>query len=830
MRRYLFFIKYALRGLRRGGQRVLIAMLAVGFGVMSLITMGTIAQAMQNAMETSPELVIGGDLRISKSEMVSNEEISNLLGPMQAEGLITSYSPVSEFYEFMMRTADSSRIRYISRLFGVDPTTYPIAGDITIKEPANSTLSDLISELGTTVVTRDIADEYGLKVGDTMRLTSYDGEMSLAMPLTITGIVNDNPSHMGRHVYYSLETTEALFSETAIYDYVVVQTDHQEEAAAAIGEAGWFAQRADLQVIEQSSNDELFVFMVQGAGILGLLVGGIGIANTMQVLLTQRKHEVGILKTLGYSQQDMIFIFVLEAGLLGVVGSVVGALLSMVVANGIMQIFSSSSTLLMQWTPDPRLMGGGILIGIVTTVIFAMYAIVSVSSARPTVIFRRETRQGRSWRGIFTALGFYALLAIPFSGVTSLFLGSVIKGVGILLFALVGLVVLGIGLGILTWVILRIMPTFNFNLLRMARNNMRKRAFSMIFAMIALFVGVFTLGFAMTIIQVSLSEYSERNPEIEGYNLQVLADTDTAPEVVSALEAEGVEAVNARYSTSAGQLSFEGADNYWDNSALQIRSMPWDIDVLEGPELGSEIGVYVYAPDEIELNGEMSYTMPDGTVYSLPILGRYVSIGGTVLNNIYQPVISWETYESLGSPALNHVEVYAMADNARVQEIASTIGQAFPDVLTTNSIDLMEEVNGMFLNIFYFALSMSGLALLAGVMLIANVVSLAMMERRYEIGVMKAVGYTQSNVLLTIVLEYGLVGFVASIVGIVGVQAMITFITFTQSAAEGMLFIEPITAVIILIVGLGLTQVTALTAAWSPAKIRPLAILNERAS
>ncbi|MAU09150.1 MAG: hypothetical protein CL607_04960 [Anaerolineaceae bacterium] len=830
MQRYLFFIKYALRGLRRGGQRVLIAMLAVGFGVMSLITMGTIAQAMQNAMETSPELVVGGDLRIAKSEMVSNEEISNLLAPLQAEGLITSYSPVSEFYEFMMRTADSSRIRYISRLFGVDPSAYPIVGDVTIKEPANSTLADLTSELGTTVITRDIADEYGLEMGDTMRLTSHDGEMSLAMPLTITGIVNDNPSHMGRRIYYSLETTEALFSETAIYDYVVIQTDQQEAAATAISEAGWFVQRADLQVLEQSPNDELFIFMVQGAGVLGLLVGGIGIANTMQVLLTQRKQEVGILKTLGYSQRDMIFIFVLEAGLLGVVGSILGALLSMVVANGIMQIFSNSSSLLMQWNPDPLLMGGGILIGIVTTVIFAMYAIVSVSSARPTVIFRRESKQGRSWRGIFTALGFYVLLAIPFSVVTSLFLGSVEKGIGILLFALAGLVVLGVGLGILTWVILRIMPTFNFNLLRMARNNMRKRAFSMIFAMIALFVGVFTLGFAMTIIQISLGQYAERNPEIEGYNLQVLTDTDTVPEIVSALETEGVEAVNARYSTSAGKITFDAVDNYWDNGALQIRSIPWDIDILEGPELGSDIGVYVYGPDEIELEGEMSYTALDGTVYTLPILGRYASSGETVLNNVYQPVISWETYESLGSPALNHVEVYAIADNAQVQAIASTIGQAFPDVMTTNSIDLMEELNGMFLNIFYFALSMSGLALLAGVMLIANVVSLAMMERRYEIGVMKAVGYTQSNVLLTIVLEYGLVGFVASIVAILGIQAMITFITLTQSAAEGMLFIEPITAIVILIIGLALTQATALTAAWAPAKIRPLAILNERAS
>ena len=82
------------------------------------------------------------------------------------------------------------------------------------------------------------------------------------------------------------------------------------------------------------------------------------------------------------------------------------------------------------------------------------------------------------------------------------------QGISILLLALAGLIVLGLLFGGIMRVALRILPTFRFHLLRMARNNMRRRGYSLIFAMIALFIEVFTLGLSITVISVSMDEYA----------------------------------------------------------------------------------------------------------------------------------------------------------------------------------------------------------------------------------------------------------------------------------------------------------------------------------
>jgi superfamily II DNA or RNA helicase len=60
------------------------------------------------------------------------------------------------------------------------------------------------------------------------------------------------------------------------------------------------------------------------------------------------------------------------------------------------------------------------------------------------------------------------------------------------------------------------------------------------------------------------------------------------------------------------------------------------------------------------------------------------------------------------------------------------------------------------------------------------------------------------------------------------VQIAIALITLTQAAAADVLWMAPTTALVVLAVGVGLTLVTALLAAWGPTRVRPLAVLNAR--
>jgi len=83
----------------------------------------------------------------------------------------------------------------------------------------------------------------------------------------------------------------------------------------------------------QSPDDLLEVFntilaivqvVVVGIAMIALVVGGIGIANTMFTSVLERTREIGVMKAVGATRRDIFTLFVLESGLLGITGGVIG--------------------------------------------------------------------------------------------------------------------------------------------------------------------------------------------------------------------------------------------------------------------------------------------------------------------------------------------------------------------------------------------------------------------------------------------------------------------------------------------------------------------------
>ncbi|MDO8468083.1 MAG: ABC transporter permease [Nanoarchaeota archaeon] len=66
-----------------------------------------------------------------------------------------------------------------------------------------------------------------------------------------------------------------------------------------------------------------------GIAAISLIVGGIGIANTMYTSVIERTKEIGIMKAIGAKNSDVLLIFLIEAGLLGLMGGIIGVLLGM---------------------------------------------------------------------------------------------------------------------------------------------------------------------------------------------------------------------------------------------------------------------------------------------------------------------------------------------------------------------------------------------------------------------------------------------------------------------------------------------------------------------
>jgi len=77
---------------------------------------------------------------------------------------------------------------------------------------------------------------------------------------------------------------------------------------------------------------QIFVYIIAG---ISLLVGGIGIMNTMYTAVVERTKEIGIMKSIGARNSAIFTLFFIESGFLGTVGGIIGAILGFLGAKGV---------------------------------------------------------------------------------------------------------------------------------------------------------------------------------------------------------------------------------------------------------------------------------------------------------------------------------------------------------------------------------------------------------------------------------------------------------------------------------------------------------------
>ena len=97
-----------------------------------------------------------------------------------------------------------------------------------------------------------------------------------------------------------------------------------------------FSVETPLQALESVSTIlDIVNIIVVGIGAISLFVGGIGIANTMFTSVLERTKDIGVMKAVGAKNKDIMMIFLIEAGLFGLIGGVVGAVIGIGAALGV---------------------------------------------------------------------------------------------------------------------------------------------------------------------------------------------------------------------------------------------------------------------------------------------------------------------------------------------------------------------------------------------------------------------------------------------------------------------------------------------------------------
>ncbi|MBN1564072.1 MAG: FtsX-like permease family protein, partial [Anaerolineae bacterium] len=754
-----FYLHYTLRALRRGGQRTVLVIISVAFGVMALVTMQLLSAMITDALLGDPRVIRGGDITIDYQldRYLSPDDLVQL-DSLKADGRIDDYTLIARTFTMLIKPENGTKTAFVMYAQGVDPAVFPLIGEVKMREPDGADLAAAISTPGHIAVTRDMAADLDLAVGDSVLVT--DGLSGAPRPMTVGGVIEMMPDHLAKSVIYSLETAQLIANNSQVLTGAVLTVPGAGAIDALADELewdGWHVMVAHKFSQSQQKIRDIFNFGLKGAGMLALVVGGIGVANTMQVMLARRTTEIAVLKTLGYRQRHLLALFGLETVLVGIAGSLLGMIVALLLARPLMRGMEGTGIFLLTWQVDASVLISGALAGIATTVIFGFYAILRASAVRPAILLRQFSA-ARAWRRWTAAMGVYAVLALPFSIVSTFIMGSVGQGLGVIAFALAGFLALGLIMGGALWLVTRL-PLPRIHLLTLARNNLKRQQLRLVFALIALFVGVVAIGFAVATISAAKTEFDDRLGSLDGPNLILFGQRDQDAAIQAALNRlDGVKAMHVHYPAELSALEVL-IDESWQPLQLawldgRRYDLPaWGLD-LTGDAWGSAADG-VYLPQALRsayqgLQPGMALRLQGSTGIEqiLTLAGFYDLVDDAYMNGDIQPsaIISHDMAAALSTPQAT-VIYEGEIQVSQIDAATEHLGTAIPAAMVISAGDIRAVVQGILFSLLAFVITIAGFALVAGAILIANAVGLAMIERRREIGVMKAVGYTSRHVL-----------------------------------------------------------------------------------
>ncbi len=842
-----YFWQIAARNLKHGGQRAVLAILCILFGVMSLVAMNTLANTLRPVLLVHGREILGGDFGVYTQQGADFTEAHRAgFEKLQADGTIESFTMIAGSRDVIFKPENDPVWHYVGNALGVDTKSYPLAGnflveDSTVKEPIK-----LLEQDEVVLITADIAESFAIKTGDKLLISNIN--VGKPLKVSVAGILIDTPNHEGDKFYYSYDIAMALENGDLNIETTMVNVS-QENKQALIDFADeidcwvWSAHGLDTSRQERDSTMRL---LLNSAGGLGLLVGGIGVANTMIVLISRRRKQIATWKLLGYENKHIRTIFLLEALMMGAIGSLIGAGLGVLLSKGLTKIFLGTATWLVIWKPDYISMVIGIGAGMVTSLLFTLWAILRASNVSPASVVRAEEHKDKKG-SLFKDLVLLTLIFGVFLVMVTLIIGSVIEGLKYMGIAVLALVLVCLFIAAAVWFLTALMPTKRFPQLLLARQHLRRGGITPIMAGAALFVGVMTIFFAALAMASSQGISVDINEVWDGPNAVILAPYSqeaTVREAVAKLapiEADmgyraTLKSVESEYDHLVDRVIF-GRENRMGFS-LEEPISDDDFRNSTGAWVMNEAAYMsledvtafkaMMATEKAGLSKDLIVAFADGKMVEIPFAGEYMPAEDlpTTLN-YYRPIyMQSDALKAITEP--DQLQYYLKLSPEALENMSQTLKGLDEQAVVINIIDWLGRNIQKEKNFFILGVAMATLAFSAGFVLIANSVSLSILNRRYEIGVLKCVGYSQGKIMLSLVLEYFMVGFTAFVAGLVATETLLFIVRRSNDFAMQFLKLPPSAIGITALMTMGITALAVILVAWKPIQVSPTIVLADR--
>jgi len=638
------------------------------------------------------------------------------------------------------------------------------------------------------VMDKATADKEKFVVGDQVTVLTQSG----SEPFTIVGIARfgnvDSPLGATLAVFDTATAQQVLglpgkFSDIAVAAEPGVSQEELAQRVQQVLPEGLEAVTGKALTAEQQSqtrdalgffNTFLLVFAV-----IALFVGCFLIYNTFSIIVAQRSREMALLRAIGASRRQVLTSVLLEALVTGLIASVVGVILGFGVAIVLRGLLAALGIAIPAsgLTIEANAVIVPIVVGVVITVVSAFFPARKASKVPPVAAMRsvQTDDSGRSVvriilgalvLGFGLLLLFIGLVAKPENGLAVVGGGAVLTFLGV---AVLGPIIAGPVAKIIGWPIAKLRGMAGV----LARDNAMRNPKRTSATAAALMIGVGLVAFILIFWSSATSSIRgtvdsgfvgdfvvQSNAGFRGgLPPQVATDIRSLPQAGTVAE---VRYTVAKVDGSGTQLPGVDPVAYGAIADLGMRS--GQLSDLAEP---NTIAVHDQTAKDKgwALGDTVEVLFPTTGVQQLKIVATYhdQNITGSY-------IIGLPTYEANTQVQLDYSVFVKLAPGVSASDGRAAIESVtdnYPNAEVQDKVEFADSIVGQVTSLLLLVIVLLLLAVVIALIGIANTLALSIFERTREIGLLRAVGMTRSQVRSSVRWESVIIAMLGTVLGLI---------------------------------------------------------------
>jgi putative ABC transport system permease protein len=387
--------------LKKHAVRSLLTVIGIVLGVAVFVAMHTANEAVFFAFERTVDRIAGAaQLQITSGETGFPEEV---LERVQAIPDVLVAVPVIEAPAGTTLPGQGNIL-----ILGVDMTGDRSLREYDLESGDEAVVDDplvFLAQPDSIIVTNEFAARNKLRVGDRLGLSTMVGDKAF----TVRGIMRSGgltSAFGGNLAVMDIYAAQQVFGRGRRFDRIDLKLREGlavEEGQASIEQAlgvGFDVEPPASRGQQLESTLAVYAISMNISSVFALFIGMFIIYNSFAIAVTQRRSEIGILRALGAPRRQIRNLFLIESAASGLLGSIAGIALGIVMARGMVGSISNMlegiygvAERAEEVSADPRLLWAAIAIGIATSMIAAWLPARSAARVDPVQALQKGKYQ-----------------------------------------------------------------------------------------------------------------------------------------------------------------------------------------------------------------------------------------------------------------------------------------------------------------------------------------------------------------------------------------------------------------------------------------------------